>query len=75
MEQREQHEVLAAAACNDGQRGVHRRGAAARDRGEGTEESYQQRCSQQGEDLTDDICQQGDGSQVGTAVLGDEDAR
>ena len=74
MEEGEQDKVLTAGTCDDGQGSVHRRGTATGNGGEGAEVFYQQRCAQEGEYLADDVRQQGNGAQVGTAVFCDKDA-
>ena len=68
-------EALARIAGDDRQRGIHRGGSTYADRCQLAEILRQQGRTKKGENLTEDIGKQGDGSQLGTPILRDEDAR
>ena len=75
MEDGNDDEALARIAGDDRQRGIHRGGSTYADRRQLAEILRQQRRTEQGENLSADVGKQGDGSQLGTTVLRDEDAR
>ena len=68
-------EVLSRHAGNNRQRSIHCGGATYADRCQLAEILRQQGRTEQGENLTEDVGKQGDGSQLGTPILRDEDAR
>ena len=75
MEDGNDDEALARIAGDDRQRGIHRGGSTYADRRKLAEILRQQRRTKKGENLTADVGKQGDGSQLGTPILRDEDAR
>ena len=75
MEDAQRHIALAYRLGDDGQRGVHRRGATRGYRRQRPKPLRHQWRHQQRNHLADDVGQQGDGTQLGTAIFGDEDTR
>ena len=75
MEDGNDNETLSRIAGDDRQRGIHRGGSTHADRRQLAEILRQQGRTEQGENLTEDVGKQGDGSQLGTPILRDEDAR
>ena len=59
VEDGDNYKLLSGRSCNDGQCGVHRSCPSGRDRGEVAEPAHQSWCSQQGQNLTADVGEQG----------------
>ena len=74
MEDGQDDKVATGDEGDDGQRGVHGRGPGDGDWGEATEPPHKPRGAQQGDELADDIGEQGHRAEFGAAILGDEDA-
>ena len=75
MEDGNDDETLARTAGDNRQRGIHRRGSSHTDWCQLAEILYQQRRTEQGENLSADICQQGYRTQLRSTILRDEDTR
>ena len=75
MEDGNDDETLARTAGDNRQRGIHRRGSSHTDRCQLAEIPYQQRRTEQGENLSADICQQGYRPQLRSTILRDKDTR
>lgn len=74
MKDGDDDKFLSAATGDDGQGGVHRSCAANGDGSQPAEVFHQQRGAQQGGDFAQNVRQQGDGAQLRSFILGDEDA-
>ena len=74
VEQRQDNIFLTAAAGDDGQGGIHGGGAAGTDGCQPPEPSHHQRGTQQGDDLAQNVGQQGNGTQFWSMVLSDDNA-
>ena len=75
MEDGNDDETLARISGDDWQRCIHGRGSTYTDRCQFAEVFCQQRSTQQGENLAEDVGKKGDSSQFGAPVFGDEDTR
>ncbi len=75
MEDGNDDETLARTAGDNRQRGIHRRGSSHTDWCQLAEILYQQRRTEQGENLSADICQQGYRTQLRSTILRDKDTR
>ena len=68
-------ETLPTGMRNDGQRGIHRRGTARRDRSQRPKDTCQQRGAQKRDSLAHKIGYKGNGAQFDATIFGKKDAR